>query len=290
MLVPETATSISAATGQAWTGSLYWRVAAGSAAGFASFQMFIRECTATGVNVRDNIVGLTAPTGAGLNSQRAVALVALSGGGTVAMVQPRYICNVTAGAIDLTLRIGGIQLEQGAGASSFVITSSVAVTRAADVCTMPTSTWFNAAASSLAADYMVAQAPNPSTVNSRSPAALNDGTASNRLVLYGQANNSSSARILTSVTGVNTAGTLLGATSANATAKIAGAWSGTAAVGSLNGGATASNAVGMPTGLNTLIVGTDGVGAGTSYLNGWVRRVRYWNRALAAAELQSVTA
>ena len=188
----------------------------------------------------------------------------------------------------MTLRIGAPQIEIGAGATSFIPTTTVGVTRAADACSMATGAWFNAAASSLAADFMVAQSPNPSRVNSRSPAGLGAGTDTNVIRLWGQLSNSSNAAISTAISDANTNSASLGATTANAVMKAAGAWNGTTAVGSLNGAAPASQSIGMPVGLNTLTIGDTSPGS-ANYLNGWMRRVRYWNRALSAAELRSVT-
>ena len=192
------------------------------------------------------------------------------------------------GVVGQGIYVWGAQLEQGAFPTSYIPTTAAAVTRAADVATMPTSTWFNAAASSLAADFIVAQAPNPSLANSRSPAGLGSGTDANVIRLWGQLSNSSNAAISTAIASANTNSAALGATTANAVMKLAGAWNGTTSVGSLNGAAAASQSIGMPAGLNTLTIGDTSPGS-TNYLNGWVRRVRYWNAALSAAQLQSVT-
>ena len=194
----------------------------------------------------------------------------------------------SVGVVGQGIYIWGAQVEQGAFPTSYIPTTSAAVTRAADVATMPTSTWFNAVASSLAADFIVAQSPNPSFVNSRSPTGLGAGTDTNVIRLWGQLSNSSVAAISTAIAGVNTNSASLGNTTANAVMKLAGAWNGTTAVGSLNGAAAVSQSIGMPAGLNTLTIGDTSPGS-TNYINGWVRRVRYWNRALSAAELQSVT-
>ena len=290
-IIPESTTAIAAANGQIWAASAYIRLVAGTLNNFGALNLWINETTAAGAGVKSNVgPNFPAITSASLSTQRQIYSVALTGGGTVGAVHPRIVFNTVNGvAIDATFRIGAPQMEQGAGATSYIPTSSVAVTRAAEGCTAPTGAWFNAAASSLAADFMVAQASNPSLVNSRSPAGLSDGTANNRMRLYGQqSSGSNTAAIATTVAGVNTNSAALGTTAANVTLKLAGAWSGTTAAGSLNGAAAASQSVGIPSGLTTLAIG-DEYPASTSYLNGWVRRVRYWNRALSAVELQSVT-
>jgi len=181
----------------------------------------------------------------------------------------------------------GAQLEVGAFPTSYIPTTAAGVTRSPDIATMPTAAWFNASTSSLAADFMVAQSPNPSALV-RDVCALSDATANNRLMLRGQIASAATAAFGTSVAGATTASGSLGAATANAVAKVAASWNGTTGVGSLNGAAAVSYAVGMPAGLTTLTVGNDYSGA-AAYLNGWVRRVRYWPRALSNAELQSVT-
>jgi hypothetical protein len=187
-----------------------------------------------------------------------------------------------------TIYVWGAQFEAGAIPTSYVPTTAASVTRAADTATMPTAAWFNASTSTLSADFMVAQSPNPSAALVRDACALSDGTASNRLMLRAQVVSAATAVFGTSIAATTTASASLGATTANAVAKIAAAWNGTTGTGSLNGAATVSYAVGMPAGLTTLAIGNDYSGA-TAYLNGWVRRVRYWPRALSNAELQQVT-
>ena len=241
-MLTEATLGIAALTGQAWCYSLYCKLVAGSFSGITITQFDLREVTSGGATVRDNLSSAQTITAAALNSQRLTYTVTLSGGATTAFVQTRLNCNVPIStAIDITLRIGAPQMEQGAGSTSAILTSSVAVTRAAEVCTAPTGAWFNAAASSLAADFIVGQAPNPSPSNARSPAALSDGTANNRLRLLGQIPNSANAVVATVVANVGTTGASLGNPAANAVAKMAGAWNGTTAVGSLNGAPTVSD-------------------------------------------------
>ena len=277
-----------AVNGQVWSASVYLRMVAGSFTNLG-VAIIVNEYTSAAGLIRTDTSLAMPVTVAPLATQRYVYSPTLTGGGTVAFVQQRVVFTAVGGAtVDATFRVGLPQLELGAMATSVIPTSTVAVTRAVEACSMPTGAWFNAGASSLAVDFMVAQSPNPSAPNARSPAALSDGTAANRLRLLGQVPASANAALSTVIANVSTGGASLGNPAANAVAKIAGAWNGAVMAGALNGAATVSTAVGMPAGLTTLMVGNDFPGS-VSYLNGWVRRVRYWNRALAAAELQSVT-
>jgi hypothetical protein len=93
---------------------------------------------------------------------------------------------------------------------------------------------------------------------------------------------------VTSISGTSTVSNSFGTISQYVPAKMASSWNGTTNLGSLNAAAVVSTAVGLPPALNVLCIGN--VLAGSSfYLNGWMRRVRYWPRALSAAELQAVT-
>ena len=123
----EGTTNIAALTGQVWTYSHYWSIAAGSLNGIASVFGDIRELTAAGAFVRDNTATLTPAAAGSLASQRVSMTSTLSGGGTVGMIQPRWVINVTnAAAIDITFRIGLPQLELGATVSDPIATSTVA--------------------------------------------------------------------------------------------------------------------------------------------------------------------
>ena len=186
------------------------------------------------------------------------------------------------------VQVYGDQLELGAFPTSYIATTTTSATRAAETATIPIGAWFNALQGTLAADYMVAQSPNPSATLVRDACALSDGTASNRLILRGENIGANTGAFATSIAGVNTSSAALGNVVANGVSKIAAAWNGTIAAGSLNSSAVASYAVGMPAGLTTLTLGNDYAGA-PAYLNGHIRRVRYWPRALNADELQSVT-
>ena len=183
------------------------------------------------------------------------------------------------------LLLWGAQLEAGAFPTSYIPTTAASVTRTADVCSIPTSAWFNAAASSLAVDFMV-----PNVVQqSRDPCGLTDGTSTNRLALRAISGGTGIATTVTSISSVSTISTSLGLFSQNTVAKQAASWNGTTNLGCLNAAPVVSTAVGMPSGLNVLCVGNFLPASTINCINGWVRRVRYWPRALSAAELQSVT-
>jgi hypothetical protein len=194
----------------------------------------------------------------------------------------------------LTLTVTGSVLNAQLEASnygyptSWIPTTGASVARAAEACSMSTAGWLNSATSTLAIEYMVGQSPNPSAALVRDACCISDGSAANRLFLRAQGVSAAVATIGTTVASATTFSGAVGTTAANAVSKFASAWNGTTAVGSFNAGATVSYSVGMPAGLTTLAAGNDYPGA-AAYLNGWVRRVRYWSRALSNAELQAAT-
>jgi hypothetical protein len=197
----------------------------------------------------------------------------------------------TAGSLTLTVTgsVLNAQLEAGAMVTSWISTTGAAATRGTDVCSMPVAGWFNAAASSLVADYMMPQSPNPAAAN-RDVCCLNDGTTTNRMGLRGLSNGGTAANpaFFSFVAAVQSPPAYLGVLAPLTVAKIGAAWDGANPVGCLNGGAPVSYAQGIATGITTLQFGNNT--AGTSLvLNGWLRRVRYWPRALAASELRQVT-
>jgi hypothetical protein len=195
----------------------------------------------------------------------------------------------TAGTLTLTVTgsVTNAQLEAGAFASSYIPTTGASATRAAEAATMPTAAWFNASASSLMCEYILGQSPNPS-IQSRDVCCLSNGGTTNRLLLRAELASSKQAAVVAVVSSTSLQG-LLGNNTAGAVAKLGGSWDGTTGLGTLNGAAAVSYATGIPSGLTVLAFGND-FAAAAAYHNGYIRRARYWPRALSAIELQSVTA
>jgi hypothetical protein len=130
---PETTTQIVAAVGQAWTASYYLKVAAGSTAGAFGFSQIWQERDAVGVALNTVTVAIPEPTTAALGTQRNVLTRTLTNAGTARLTNRLQFSFTDGVAIDITLRIGLPQLEQGAFATSVIPTTTATVTRSADV-------------------------------------------------------------------------------------------------------------------------------------------------------------
>ena len=134
----EPGTQIPAVSGQAWTTSFFVGLVGGSLAGVVDFQNFIIEYSSSGVLTAAGAANFALSYGGALTAQRNSYTRTLSGGSTTAFVQSRFDINLIPGAaVDITVRIGLPQLEQGSFASSPIKTAGATVTRAADISVSP---------------------------------------------------------------------------------------------------------------------------------------------------------
>lgn len=142
---PEVPNSVAATNGQTWTFSSYARLIAGSLAGFTSINFYIVFNNSIGARLQFVAGGIT-PTSAALNTQR-FTRTGTASNALIAFVQPSIQFEAPTGtSIDITLRIGLPQLEQGAFATSAIPTTTATVTRAADVASIGSSAfsgWFS---------------------------------------------------------------------------------------------------------------------------------------------------
>jgi hypothetical protein len=140
----ETVGGISASASQVWAQSLYVRLVAGALTNITGLSARITEFSSVPVQLRATSQALT-PTSAGLSTQRTAFSATL--GASTAFIRGDIVYTTTNGAaIDITLRIGLPQLEQGAFATSVIPTTTTALTRNADVASMTGtnfSSWYN---------------------------------------------------------------------------------------------------------------------------------------------------
>lgn len=185
-----------------------------------------------------------------------------------------------------SIYVWGAQLEAGAFPTSYIPTTTTALTRSADVASVNTlSPWYNSVSGTL---YAEVQHYAPSAAVQQWQAQL----ASTSADYYGIYKETSPANITTRVRsgGVDQAfAYTTGAISANTTYKTALGYAVNDVASCTNGGTVfTDNTVTLPTSITALGLGQPTYTTSVM-LNGWIRRVSYFPRRLANAELQSLT-
>jgi hypothetical protein len=276
VLQPEPSTQTVAATGQSWTASAWWALAGGSTSGLTIVQR---------VTGRSSVGGFLENTDTSVTLTGTLTRYSASRTFTNASTE-RVSCDfafsyASGAAIDITLRIGLPQLEQGAFATSVIPTTTTALTRAADVASVNTLTpWFNATEGTIFVEASNAQLGT-------SLFSTDDGTASNRIVTYFNVANSPAFRVVSG--GVDQANFSAGTITQNATFKLSTAYATNDFAASLNGAAAVTDTSGtVPSGQTTARIGSNVSSA--NFINGYLRRVSFFPRRLANAELQAITA
>jgi hypothetical protein len=192
---------------------------------------------------------------------------------------PSYSGN-TANAV----LVWGAQIEQGAFATSY-IPGSGPVTRAADITTMPTNvSWFSGTTGTIMSEAMCFGSSVGGAFNTTT--SLNDGSASNRIeAIRNDLTNLFSEYMMIGGSFVSSAG--VGNAVANVPFKAAMNYTSGSQKGTLNGAAVTS--LGTSAALTPVTQMHIGHVTGAQILNGYIRRVQYWNRVLSDIEMQQVT-
>jgi hypothetical protein len=286
LIRPEPTTQIAAANGQVWTNSSYVRLAAGSLSNITSVELVVRENDAGGAELAASTTTIV-PTSAALSSQRGVVTRTLNNAST-AFVMPVIYLNYSSGvAIDITLRIGLPQLEQGAFATSVIPTSTTALTRNADVASMTGtnfSSWYNATEGTLYYEGMV-QINNDGIVytgigNTFDNTAYFVRTAPNQTWAV---RSGASAQAAVDVVFTPTA---------NVPFKMVGTLKVNDFAFCVNGGAVATDVSGaVPASAVRLGIGNaPWTASGGNARQQWIRSIRYYPVRLANSTLQALTA
>jgi hypothetical protein len=273
----EQAAQIVAVNGQTWASSAWASLIGGSTTNINALNLTIDGRTAAGAFVGAvnnlSLLGVTS------------TLTRYTSTGTIANASvERVVLGIAFGfasgvTIDITLRIGLPQLEQGAFATSVIPTTTTALTRSADVASVNTlSPWYNATEGTAYAE--VALIGLSATAN-QNALQFSDGTSSNRIALYRQSSALSTA--------LSFGATINGSSwTTTAIRKIAlGNKSGDSALA--DSGAIAGTGVGTTVqNVNQLRLGSNHDGTG-GFFNGYLRRITYYPRRLSNADLQTIT-
>jgi hypothetical protein len=183
----------------------------------------------------------------------------------------------------------GAQLEAGAFPTSYIPTTTAAVTRSADVASISGSNfsaWYRSTESTVFANWENLAATMPSG-SAQWLAEFSDGTTSNRQSLF-QIQAANSLVSQNSFVSGSGAGRLdAGGAYSKIVVKASAAFASLDRALAANGGlATVSSAGNIPIGINRLDVGAS---LGTAHLNGAIRRLTYWPTRLPNSTLQAVT-
>jgi hypothetical protein len=173
----------------------------------------------------------------------------------------------------------GAQLEAGSFATSYIPTTSAAVTRTADSAAIGDVSWLTQGAGTLAAEF---DSANPTSAQA---VCLSDGTIQNRIQLG--ANSGSQKLGFVATAGVAQVNSFGAVAAAGVAIKAAMAYADNDAKVSMDG--VLIGAIGlcvMPKSISSLRVG--GILATLNTLNGHVKRLRYWPRQLAEVQLLTV--
>ena len=277
---------IAASNGQSWTGSTWAKIVAGSLANITSvaFQANTRNAS---------LVYVSTPFTAAFTPTSTFTRYSGSGtatGATIAWIES-FITFITAssGAIDITLRIGLPQLEQGAFATSVIPTTTAAVTRSADVASITGSAfsgWYRQDEGTVFAQ--VIQASEVGT--SRFPRlwSISDGTFAERIT--GQRYSTGTFR--PNITD-NSVGQAVFDVSPSIPAKSPGRFAYAFKLddigGAVNGGAVVTDTSATMPLVTQLNIGDVYTPLTTTNNNGPIRRLTYWPQRLGNEVLQRIT-
>lgn len=281
----ESTTQVVAASGQSWTNSVYYKLQSGSMTGVSDFQLAVVERNAAGAFLAGTYTTQATPNS---TTQRGNTVRTLSNAST-ARVSGDIRIALTGVAIDITLRIGLPQLEQGAFATSVIPTTTTALTRNADVASMTGtnfSSWYNQNQGTFLTIYSLAR---PSSGSNQFTCRASDNGYNNAVAM----NNTSTgfAQIATASGGVfDGAASAISGLAANVVVKFAGCYATNDLAVSLNGAAVVTDtSATIPTNLIRFDIGSDHAGV-NRIQGGHLQRIAYYPTRLPNGTLQALTA
>ena len=285
---------IAATSGQTWNGSVWLKIAAGSLSNITS--------VVNQADTRDSsVVYVNTPYAVSITPTATFTRFSASGAatGTTAWIQPFIsFSTATSGLVDITLRIGLPQLELGAFATSPILTTTAAATRAADVSTSAAVTRSADVASITGTAFSGWYRQDEGTMFAEgAPGVITSGAfprllqisnsdLTSRIILQRYTSNVPRFTVVdSSVTQVafDATGTWLPATNG----KMALAVKLNDFAGTFAGNAPATDTSGSLPNLTQLNIGASS--DGTQVNNGTIKRLTYWPTRLANTTLQQIT-
>jgi hypothetical protein len=254
--------------------------------------LYLRDLSVTGSPIAsfDLVNGVTGVVNSGISSS---SIESFKNGwyrcsitSTTAASIPNNLIDIGFADADNSRNVGagkygylwGAQLEDGAFATSYIPTTTTALTRNADVATMTGtnfSDWYSAGAGGVVARVL------PSTVSGTRPALqFDDNTTDNIIALRG---NTTNPELVIVDGGSPEAQIDAGTITANTTYNLGAAWSTNDCAAAVNGGAAVTDTTSTIPTVTQSRLGSDG----TNYLNGHLQIVRYWPQRIINAEVQA---
>jgi hypothetical protein len=248
---------------------------------FANFDLSTGSLGSTGSSVTATI------TSAGDGWYRCVVYTSssLATNPRIGLVTSSTAARSESNTLSTDIYLWGAQAELSATATSYIPTVASTVTRSADFVSVNTlSPWYNATEGTLFSEW---DQSSVATGNEPYQLQFSDGTLNNRIVLFAT---SITEQLFVGTGGVAQA--FIGRTTltANQTLKAAARVKANDFALVLNGGAASTDTSGTVPTVTQFALGQNNLTAGTKLLNGHLRRVAYYPRALSTAELQALTA
>jgi hypothetical protein len=293
---PEGLTVVAATPNSIWTLTFYVRLVGGSLTNVTGIKNVLTNFNSSGAALNQYAVALLTPTSAALPTQRysVSTTSATFADATTAFISGGLQVEANSGAaIDITLRIGLPQLEQGASATSVTLTDNTAPlgkTRNADVANITGanfSSWYRQDEGTV---FASAGVQDFTQTNFPRLFSLDRADASTNFIA---AVRGSSTRRLDYSVFADAAGQAVGlnngiAPAANTTVNGAWVYKANDFIGATGGVLTNSDTSGsVPTLLTTLGIGMQG--NATLHYNGTIRRLTYWPQRLPNSTLQAIT-
>ena len=180
----------------------------------------------------------------------------------------------------------GAQLEQGAFSTSYIPTTTTALTRAADVASMTGanfSDWYNQVEGTLVAEFGPYENGGPS--KNFGVVDINDGTSANIIRLF--AGSTVSPVFAVTVGTVTQAYISSGTITPTNISKIAASYKADNFARSVNGAVAATDSSGTVPAVNRMLIGAGQIGVGE--LNGHIRSFSYYPKRLSNTALPALT-
>lgn len=269
---------VSGLINQTWTGSFWSKLIAGNFNN-TNVNIEIRETNSIQTFLTNTLTAIS------LNSvlTRFTQTRTLTGT-TTAFVSLGIVSQITIGLpIDFTIRIGLPQLELGAFATSVILTSSAAVTRAPENYTVNNITSFYQ--SSVGTLFTESLLTRQCALGATGIARFKDTPYTNAVSIFYRPNGFGGVNIMSSSVSVFDQSSPSSAIAANVILKLALAYATNDFAMSGNGGTVVFGSSGnIPTGINSMVIGNQ-----TNYLNGYIRRITYYPVRLTNTQLQTIT-